>query len=86
MKRLATIAWLFCSAAANAQGSEVEARILSTYHGLDQIPERAGGLALICGRPVGGQNGMPVDVTSGFFHDRGDDANPETRADVISTW
>ncbi|MYJ74016.1 MAG: hypothetical protein F4089_02470 [Gammaproteobacteria bacterium] len=60
MKPLATIALLFCSAAANAQDSKVEARILSAYHGLDQLPERAGALALICGRPVGGHDGMPV--------------------------
>ena len=59
MKPLATIALLFC-AVASAQESQVEARILSAYHGLDQLPERAGALALICGRPVGGQDGMPV--------------------------
>ena len=49
MKPLAT------TVAANAQG-EVKAR-LSAYHGLDQLPERAAALALVCGRPVGGHDG-----------------------------
>lgn len=60
MTRLATIALLSCSVAAAAQESEVKARILSAYHGLDHLPERAIGLSRICGRPVGGQDGMPV--------------------------
>lgn len=60
MKPLATVVLLVCAVAATAQHREGEARILSAYHGLDQLPERAVGLALICGRPVDGQDGMPV--------------------------
>ena len=60
MRLLATIALLFCSVAANTQESEVSARILSAYHGLDHLPERASALNALCGRRVGGQDGMPV--------------------------
>ena len=60
MKPLAPIALLFCFLATHAQEGEAEARILSAYHGLDQLPERAIGLAFICGQPVGGEDGMPV--------------------------
>ncbi len=60
MKPLATAALLVFAVAASAQETEVEARILSAYHGLDQLPETLLGLALICGRLVGGQDGMPV--------------------------
>ena len=62
MKLLTTVI-LFCfSVAANAQDNEqeheIEARILSVYHGLDPIPPRA---TALCGMaPVGGQDGMPV--------------------------
>lgn len=42
----------------NMQENEIEARILSIYHGLDPIPPRA---TALCGMPaVGGQDGMPV--------------------------
>ena len=57
LKLLAMITLLFCSLAAGAQESEVKARILSAYHGLDQLPARA---SILCGRLVGGQDGMPV--------------------------
>ena len=58
MKLLITITLLCFSFAANAQESEIEARILSAYHGLDPIRPRATGL---CGLPpIGGQVGMPV--------------------------
>ncbi len=60
MRPLATITVLLWAVAANAQDREVEADILSAYHGLDQLPERAVGLALICGQAVGGEDGMPV--------------------------
>jgi hypothetical protein len=36
----------------------VETRILSAYHGLDALPGR--GLSVVCGTPVGGEDGMPV--------------------------
>ena len=57
MKLLAPIAVLFCAAATNGQESEGNARILSAYHGLDELPARA---SILCGRLVGGQDGMPV--------------------------
>lgn len=69
MKPLATIALLCCLVAANAQESKVKARILSAYHGLDQLPERASALALVCGRPVGGQDGMPVVFSTQIDND-----------------
>jgi|GEM_PF-3862200 len=55
MKLLTTITLLCFSFAANAQESEIEARILSAYHGLDPIRPRATGL---CGLPpmTGQQN------------------------------
>ena len=61
MKLLTTITLLCFSVAAITQEneeSEVDARILSVYHGLDPIPPRA---TALCGmQPVGGQDGMPV--------------------------
>ena len=60
-KLLTTITLLCFSVAAITQEneeSEVDARILSVYHGLDPIPP---GATALCGMPpVGGQDGMPV--------------------------
>jgi len=58
MKLPTAIVLLCFSTFAIAQGSEVEARILSVYHGLDPLPPLA---TRLCGMaPVSGQDGMPV--------------------------
>lgn len=93
LKLITTIALLSFFTLAVAQERVNEAQILSVYHGFDPIPARA---TALCGLPpMDGQDGMPVvfsvqinietvsaTAVAGFFHDPGDDANPETSIEV----
>lgn len=61
MKLKKVIYFLSFSCAAFSQENELETRILSAYHGLDELPRRAN---IFCGTDVAGEDGMPITFSS----------------------
>ncbi len=56
-RKLVLAGLLCCTSVVWAQSNEMTAKILSAYHGLDELPARAN---LLCGMNVAGQDGMPL--------------------------